>query len=103
MEYIVPSPCIAAVTCMDDEVVLEESVEQLIQLEEYHIIIGFHQCVEKDRQKDWHDHRIKNKYFQHGDLVLLYDNKFMKHPGKLQMHWMGPYIVNSITCGGAIQ
>ena len=35
--------------------------------------------------------------------MLLYDSKFMKHPGKLQMHWLGPYLVNSITSRGAVQ
>ena len=35
--------------------------------------------------------------------MLFYDNKFMKHPGKLQTHWLGPYIVNSITSGEAVQ
>ena len=35
--------------------------------------------------------------------MLLYDIKFMKHLGKLQMHWLGPYLVNSITFGGAVQ
>ena len=35
--------------------------------------------------------------------MLLYDSKFIKHPGKLQMHWLGPYLVDSITTGGAVQ
>ena len=35
--------------------------------------------------------------------MLLYDNKFIKHPGKLQMHWLGPYLIQSITSGGAVQ
>ena len=35
--------------------------------------------------------------------MLLYDSKFMKHPGKLQMHWLGMYIVHLITSGGAVQ
>ena len=35
--------------------------------------------------------------------MLLYDNKFVKQSGKLQMHWLGPYLVNSITSRGAIQ
>ena len=34
--------------------------------------------------------------------MLLYDKKFMKHLGKLHMHWLGTYIINSITSGGAI-
>ena len=35
--------------------------------------------------------------------MLLYDIKFLKHPGKLQMHCLGPYLDNSITSGGAVQ
>ena len=35
--------------------------------------------------------------------MLLYDSKFLKHPSKLQMNWLGPYLVQSITSGGAIQ
>ena len=33
----------------------------------------------------------------------MYDNKFVKHPGKLQMHWLGPYLINSITSGVVVQ
>ena len=43
------------------------------------------------------------KKFVKGDLVLLYDSKFIKYPGKLQMHWLGLYLVHSITSGGAVQ
>ena len=35
--------------------------------------------------------------------MLLYNSNFIKHPGKLQMHWLGPYLNNSITSGGAVQ
>ena len=35
--------------------------------------------------------------------MLLYESKFMKHPGKLQMHWLGPYLINSITSKGVVQ
>ena len=34
---------------------------------------------------------------------MLYDSKFIKHLSKLQMHWLGPYLVHSITSGGAGQ
>jgi hypothetical protein len=36
-------------------------------------------------------------------MVLLYDNKYLQHLGKLIMHWLGPYPINSITYGGIIQ
>ena len=88
---------------MDDEATLKGRIDQLIQLEEDHFVAIFHQHIEKDQQKAWHDRHIKKKQFQQGDLVLLYESKFMKHPGKLQMHQLGPYLVNSITSGGAVQ
>ena len=35
--------------------------------------------------------------------MQIYDNKLTKHPGKLQMHWLGLYVINSITVGGVVQ
>ena len=35
--------------------------------------------------------------------MLLYDSKFIKHPSKLQVQWLGPYLLHSITFGGAVQ
>jgi hypothetical protein len=35
--------------------------------------------------------------------MLLYDNKYQKHPGKLQMHWLGPFIVVEIRESGAVK
>ena len=96
MEYIVFILCIATMTGMDDEATLEERFVQIVQLEEDRLIVGFHQHVEKDQH-------IKNKQFSQGDLVLLYYSKFMKHPSKLQMHWLGPYLVNFITSGVVVQ
>ena len=103
MEYIVPSLRIVAMTGMADEAVLEECLAHMVQLEEDRFLAVFHQRIEKDQQKAWHDRHIKNKHFQQGDLVLLYDNKFTKNPGKLQMHWLGPYVISFITEGGALQ
>ena len=49
MEYIVPSLRITMEMGMDDVEALEECILQLIQLEEDHFIVGFHQHVVKDR------------------------------------------------------
>jgi len=40
---------------------------------------------------------------QVGDLVLLYDSKFLKHPGKLKTHWIGPFILYSVGDCGTFQ
>ena len=103
VEYIIPSLRISVVMSMDDASALEECAAQLIQLEEDCFIAGFHQQVAKDQQKASHDCHIKKKQFVIGDLVLLYDSKFIKHPCKLQVHQLGLYLVHSITSGGAVQ
>ena len=33
----------------------------------------------------------------------MYYSKFLKHPGKLKTHWLGPYVVAHITEAGAIK
>ena len=90
MEYIVPSLKISAFTEMDDPAMLNERLARILELEENRFIAGFQQQVQKAREKAWHDRQIKKKHFQNGDLVLLYDSKFMKFPGKLKTHWKGP-------------
>lgn len=50
-----------------------------------------------------HDRHIKMRTFKKNDLVLLYDNKFEKFPGKLRMHWLGSYVVKEVIDGGTVQ
>jgi hypothetical protein len=64
---------------------------------------GFHQQVQKEREKAYHDRHSKKKAFKPGDLVLVYDSKFITHPGKFRMHWLGPYEITYVTEGGATQ
>jgi hypothetical protein len=72
-------------------------------MEEDRILAGFHQEVQKSRDKSWHDRHIKRKNFKEGDLVLVHDSKALQHPGKLIMHWLGTYEVNIVTDGGVVQ
>jgi hypothetical protein len=82
----------------------EESIVQrlmeLQELEEIRFLANFHQSVEKERQKGWHDKHIRTKLFSQGDKVLLYDNRYQKYPGKLRMHWLGPFIIVEIQPSG---
>ena len=102
MEYIVLSLCIAVFTGMANRGALEERLVQLTKLEEDRFLARFHQQVQKQREKAWHDFHIKVRTFKENDLVLLYDNKFEKFPGKLQMNWLGPYVIKEVTDGGVI-
>ena len=90
MEYIVPSLRVVVVTDMAKEDTLNERLFHFLGLEEHHFILVFSQQVQKAREKARHDRHIKSKAFKEGDLVLLYDNKFVKFPGKFHMHWLGP-------------
>jgi hypothetical protein len=71
-----------------------------MELEEERFITGFHQQVQKEREKAYHDRDIKKKAFKQGDLVLLYDSKFMKHLGTFRTHWLGPFEVTHVIEGG---
>jgi hypothetical protein len=66
-------------------------------------IARFHQQVQKEREKAYHDKHIKKKAFKQGDLVFLYDIKFMKHPRKFKTHWIGLFEVAYVIEGGAMQ
>ena len=103
MEYIIPSLRIAQIIEMADIDTMNERLAQLLALEEDRFIAGFHQKVQKAREKAWHDRHVKNKIFQIGDLVLLYDSKFVKFPGKFKTHWLGPYQIQQVTEGGVVQ
>jgi hypothetical protein len=103
MEFLVPSLCIVAMTDLTDSDAIEERLSQLLILEEDRFVAGFHQQVQKAREKAWHDRHIKQKKFQTGDLVLLYDSKFLQHPGKFRMHWLGPYMIRYVTEAGVVQ
>ena len=88
---------------MANTYMMHERLAQLLALEEDRFIAGFHQKVQKAREKAWHDRHIKSKSFQIGDLVLLYDSKFVKFPGKFKTHWLGPYQIQYVTEGGVVQ
>jgi hypothetical protein len=74
-----------------------------MNMEEDRILVGFHQEVQKAREKVWNDRHIKRKSFNEGYLVLMYDNMFFQHPGKFKMHWLGPYEVKKVTDGGVVE
>jgi hypothetical protein len=103
MEYLVPSLRIISFIGMDDTGIVQERLAQLVKLEEVRFVAGFHQRVQKEREKAYHDRHIKKKAFKQSDLVLVYDSKFIKHPGKFKTHWLGPYEISYVTEGVVAQ
>jgi transposase InsO family protein len=103
LEFLISSLRVATITQMTECGMIQERLHQLLEMEEDRILAGFHQQVQKARDKAWHDRHIKKKTFTEADLVLLYDIKSFRHPGKLRMHWLGPYEVKYVTNGGVVQ
>jgi hypothetical protein len=102
LELLVPSLHIAKITQMTERGAVQERLNQLMTMEEDRILVGFHQQVQKARDKSWHDRHIMKKTFKEGDIVLMYDNKSFQHLGNLKMHWLGPYKVKYVTDGRAV-
>jgi hypothetical protein len=61
MEYLVASLRITTFIDMDDIDAIQERFAQLVKLEEDQFIAGFHQQVQKEREKAYHDKHIKKK------------------------------------------
>jgi transposase InsO family protein len=62
MEYLVPSLRIVSFTNMDGTDVVQERLTQLVELEEDRFIAGFHQQVQKEREKAYHDNTSKRRH-----------------------------------------
>jgi hypothetical protein len=103
MEFILPILRIVEITNLSNSDAIEEGLAQLLYLEEDRFVAALHQQVQKVRENAWHDRHIKQKNFQVGDLVLLYDSKFMQHPRKFRMHWLGRYAIQNVTETSVVQ
>jgi len=84
MDFLVPSFHIVVMTYLTDSGFVEERLSQLLILEEDLFVVGFHQQVKKSREEAWCDRHIKQKKFNTGDLVFLYEIKFLQHSRKFQ-------------------
>jgi len=59
--------------------------------------------MKKRRKKAWHDRHIRKNSFEIGEQVLLYDCKFQKFSGKLQINYLGSFIVMEIKYFGEVR
>nr|GFA80440.1 reverse transcriptase domain-containing protein [Tanacetum cinerariifolium] len=52
--------------------------------------------IYKERTKKLHDDKIKNRIFNVGDQVLLFNSRLKIFLGKLKSRWSGPFIISEI-------
>ncbi|GJS83974.1 reverse transcriptase domain-containing protein [Tanacetum coccineum] len=52
--------------------------------------------IYKERTKKLHDSKIKNRIFNVGDQVLLFNSRLKIFSGKLKTRWFGPYTITEV-------
>ncbi|GJR60175.1 reverse transcriptase domain-containing protein [Tanacetum coccineum] len=52
--------------------------------------------IYKDRTKKLHDSKIKNRIFNVGDQVLLFNSRLKIFSGKLKTRWLGPFTITEV-------
>nr|GEZ31472.1 reverse transcriptase domain-containing protein [Tanacetum cinerariifolium] len=59
--------------------------------------------IYKERTKKLHDSKIKNRIFNVGDQVLLFNSHLKIFSGKLKTRWSGPFTITRVFSYGTIE
>ncbi|GKC22877.1 reverse transcriptase domain-containing protein [Tanacetum coccineum] len=59
--------------------------------------------IYKEKTKNMHDSKIKNRIFNVGDRVLLFDSRLKIFSGKLKTRWIGPFTVAQVFPYGTVK
>ncbi|GKC39371.1 hypothetical protein Tco_1051755 [Tanacetum coccineum] len=59
--------------------------------------------IYKERTKKFHDSKIKNRIFNVGDRVLLFNSRLKIFLGKLKTRWSGPFTITKVFPYGTIE
>jgi hypothetical protein len=93
IELELPSLRIALEERLDEPTSLEVRIAMLEKLDEIRGQAYLNTAAIQKWCKTYYDSKIKTKVIKDGDLVLLYDSRFQKFPGKFKIRWQGPYKV----------
>nr|GEY15848.1 reverse transcriptase domain-containing protein [Tanacetum cinerariifolium] len=58
--------------------------------------------IYKEKTKRIHDSKIKNRIFNVGDQVLLFNSRLKIFLGKLKTHWSGPFTITQVFPYGTV-
>ncbi|GJU19610.1 hypothetical protein Tco_1152952 [Tanacetum coccineum] len=59
--------------------------------------------IYKEKTKKIHDSKIKNRVFNVGDRVLLFNSRLKIFSGKLKTRWTGPFTVAQVFPYGTVE
>nr|GEV92830.1 reverse transcriptase domain-containing protein [Tanacetum cinerariifolium] len=76
---------------------------QLNELNELYDQAYENSLIYKERTKKLHDSKIKNRIFNVGDRVLLFNSHLKIFSGKLKTRWSGPFTITKVFPYGTIE
>ncbi|GKF33473.1 hypothetical protein Tco_0106673 [Tanacetum coccineum] len=59
--------------------------------------------IYKEKMKKIHDSKIKNRVFNVGDQVLLFNSRLKIFSGKLKTRWTGPFTIAQVFPYGTVE
>ncbi|GJZ44070.1 reverse transcriptase domain-containing protein [Tanacetum coccineum] len=59
--------------------------------------------IYKEKTKKIHDSKIKNRVFNVGDRVLLFNSRLKIFSGKLKTRWTGPFTISQVFPYGTVE
>jgi hypothetical protein len=88
---------------LGDEESLKQRYEMLEKLEETRGQAYLNMVVAQKHRKTYYDSKLEPKVLKENDLILLYDSRFSKFPGKFKMRWFGPYRILKSYPNGSME
>nr|GEW28145.1 hypothetical protein [Tanacetum cinerariifolium] len=82
---------------------LENPHQDELEKKEHFLSRLLNSLVYKDKTKKIHDSKIKDRVFNVGDQVLLFNSRLKIFSGKLKNRWTGPFIVSHVFPYGTIE
>nr|GEZ75616.1 hypothetical protein [Tanacetum cinerariifolium] len=76
---------------------------QINELNELHDQANKNSLIYKEKSKRLHDSKIKNRVFNIGDRVLLFNSRLKIFSGKLKSHWSGPFTISHVFPYGTVE
>nr|GEV05566.1 reverse transcriptase domain-containing protein [Tanacetum cinerariifolium] len=76
---------------------------QLNELNELHDQAYENSLIYKEMTKKLHDSKIRNRIFNVGDQVLLFNSRLKIFSGKLKTHWSGPFTITKVFPYGTVE
>ncbi|GJT91482.1 reverse transcriptase domain-containing protein [Tanacetum coccineum] len=87
----------------DLETVGDHRKVQLNELNELRDHAYENSLIYKEKTKRIHDSKIKNRVFNVGDQVLLFNSLLKMFSGKLKSHWFGPFTITQVFPYGTVE